>query len=245
MHNGCLFVLIVHKQSLNVNSPLPSVPLLLSPAFLPVLNCNEVLMILNRTPPPCFAPCTPLNVSVNYCGPCVRHKNYNNNNNVNITPLGDHWNTAKGCFEPLSSCFTEIHHREWAAQSDTWENQADSSFFLWMLISKFLTILNNEVSLFKSNLCESKAQASDCFKYSISEHFASVWCHWQVEGLQGLLRHTALVVSTEDPSTCCTNFVCKGQPFRRNLAPVKGEGSWNGLFRRRLVEWLQWDPVQD
>lgn len=222
MHNGCLFVLIVHKQSLNVNSPLPSVPLLLSPAFLPVLNCNEVLMILNRTPPPCFAPCTPLNVSVNYCGPCVRHKNYNNNNNVNITPLGDHWNTAKGCFEPLSSCFTEIHHREWAAQSDTWENQADSSFFLWMLISKFLTILNNEVSLFKSNLCESKAQASDCFKYSISERFASVWCHWQVEGLQGLLRHTALVVSTEDPSTCCTNFVCKGQPFRRNLAPVKG-----------------------
>lgn len=148
MHNGCLFVLIVHKQSLNVNSPLPSVPLLLSPAFLTVLNCNEVLMILNRTPPPCFAPCTPLNVSVNYCGPCVRHKNYNNNNNnVNITPLGDHWNTAKGCFEPLSSCFTEIHHREWAAQSDTWENQADSSFFLWMLISKFLTILNNEVYL--------------------------------------------------------------------------------------------------
>lgn len=118
-------------------------------------------------------------------------------------------------------------------------------FFLWMLISKFLTILNNEVSLFKSNLCESEAQASDCFKYSISERFASVWCHWQVEGLQGLLRHTALVVSTEDPSTCCTNFVCKGQPFRRNLAPMKGEGSWNGLFRRRLVEWLQWDPVQD
>lgn len=118
-------------------------------------------------------------------------------------------------------------------------------FFCGCSYQSFWPFLNNEVSLFKSNLCESKAQASDCFKYSISERFASVWCHWQVEGLQGLLRHTALVVSTEDPSTCCTNFVCKGQPFRRNLAPVKGEGSWNGLFRRRLVEWLQWDPVQD
>lgn len=106
-----LFVPIIHKQSLNVNSPLPSAALLFSPLFFrpllfsllisrcgcPLWSHNEFLMMPNGTPPPHFPPLAPLNLSVNYCGaPCGRRSVKSL-----VCPrtfLQAHWKCNKGLF---------------------------------------------------------------------------------------------------------------------------------------------------